>query len=371
MFRSERQEGLAARAAGPLSASVGVVPVVHRLIWKDPGQPETHLREYLLLALERSGICLTLQDSQLNYVYAANLPEPWRLDPAAGHPTDAAIFGDEVAGMLAASKAQVMASGEPASLEADLGDAGVFSFNVEQVTSFGSRPYLLTTIADLTEKTRREKVLRALLREVSHRSKNLLAIIQSIASQTARHSSRMDQFLSKFRGRLHSLAQSQDLVTDSNWHGAYFEDLVRQQVSRYLPQNQQLVEILGDNALLDPNAALHVGLALHELMVNAVSYGTALTVGPPVTVRCRLSKQDGVRVAEIIWIETVTPQAGAASPEQDAAAQTARQAYDRHFGSTVLERVVPQAVNGKASYSLTPRLVTYSIVFPVEPVPAG
>ncbi len=369
MFRSEQQEGLAARAAEPLSATVGVAPVVHRLIWKDPGQPETHLREYLLLALERSGICLTLQDSQLNYVYAANLPAPWRLDPEAGHPTDAAIFGDEVAGMLAASKAQVMASGEPASLEADLGEAGVFSFNVEQVTSFGARPYLLTTIADLTEKTRREKVLRALLREVSHRSKNLLAIIQSIASQTARHSTRMDQFLAKFRGRLHSLAQSQDLVTDSNWHGAYFEDLVRQQVSRYVPQNPHLVEVLGDNALLDPNAALHVGLALHELMVNAVSYGTALTVGPPVTVRCRVSKQDGVRVAEIVWIETVTPQAGETDVAAGAA-QTSRTAYDRHFGSTVLERVVPQAVNGKASYSLTPRLVTYSIEFPLEPHPA-
>ncbi|CUA93232.1 Two-component sensor histidine kinase, HisKA and HATPase domains [Pannonibacter indicus] len=339
-----------------------MAPVVHRLIWKDPGQPEAHLREYLLLALERSGICLTLQDSQLNYVYAANLPAPWRLDPEAGHPTDAAIFGDELAGMLAASKAQVMASGGPAFFEADLGEAGVFSFNVEQVTSFGARPYLLTTIADLTEKTRREKVLRALLREVSHRSKNLLAIIQSIASQTARHSTRMDQFLAKFRGRLHSLAQSQDLVTDSNWHGAYFEDLVRQQVSRYVPQNPHLVEVLGDNALLDPNAALHVGLALHELMVNAVSYGTALTVGPPVTVRCRLSKQDGVRMVEIVWIETVTPQAG-----EPGAGQTSRTAYDRHFGSTVLERVVPLAVNGKASYSLTPRLVTYSIEFPVEP----
>ena len=67
-------------------------------------------------------------------------------------------------------------------------------------------------------------------------------------------------------------------------------------------------------------------------------------------------------MVEIVWIETVTPQAG-----EPGAGQTSRTAYDRHFGSTVLERVVPLAVNGKASYSLTPRLVTYSIEFPVEP----
>ena len=82
------------------------------------------------------------------------------------------------------------------------------------------------TAVDITEQKRREQALRALLREVAHRSKNLLAIIQSIATQTGRYSETVDDFLSRFRGRLQSLASTQDLVTSSDWRGAALQDLV-------------------------------------------------------------------------------------------------------------------------------------------------
>ncbi|MCR2327014.1 hypothetical protein NSR98_25480, partial [Salmonella enterica] len=85
---------------------------------------------------------------------------------------------------------------------------------------------IVTTAVEISELKHREQVLKILLREVSHRSKNLLAIIQSIAMQTARFSGSVDQFLQKFRGRLYSLSNSQDLVTDSNWHGAAFRELL-------------------------------------------------------------------------------------------------------------------------------------------------
>ena len=92
---------------------------------------------------------------------------------------------------------------------------------------------IVTTAVETTEQKRREQTLRVLLREVSHRSRNLLAIIQSIATQTGRYSSTIDGFLSGFRGRLQSLASSQDLVTSSNWRGADLGDLLLGQVSRY------------------------------------------------------------------------------------------------------------------------------------------
>ncbi len=89
---------------------------------------------------------------------------------------------------------------------------------------------LVTTAIEISELKRREQVLKTLLREVSHRSKNLLAIVQSMASQTARFTDSIDDFLLKFRGRIQSLSYSQDLVTDSNWRGALFRDLVHSQI---------------------------------------------------------------------------------------------------------------------------------------------
>ncbi|TGU42030.1 histidine kinase, partial [bacterium M00.F.Ca.ET.146.01.1.1] len=84
---------------------------------------------------------------------------------------------------------------------------------------------VVTTMVETTEQKRREQTLKTLLREVSHRSKNLLAIIQSIATQTGRYSETLGDFLTRFRGRLQSLASSQDLVTSSNWRGAALREL--------------------------------------------------------------------------------------------------------------------------------------------------
>ena len=93
-----------------------------------------------------------------------------------------------------------------------------------------------------------------------------LTIVQSIASQTAYNSSGLDDFVSKFRGRLAALSASQDLVTESNWRGASFKQLATLQFMRYVEKGDSRVKVLGDDPILSPNGATHVGLALHELI---------------------------------------------------------------------------------------------------------
>src|SRR5690606_33607916 len=102
---------------------------------------------------------------------------------------------------------------------------------------------------------------------------NLLAVIQSIASQTGRHADSIDQFLTRFRGRVQSMASSQDLVTSSNWRGAMLRELIHGQVAKYSDEPARSVRFKGHDVQLFPNAALHVGLAMHELIVNSVSFG--------------------------------------------------------------------------------------------------
>ncbi len=329
--------------------------MVHRLTWYEPERGDDKLREFFITALIDMSASLTLQDRGGRYICITTLPARWSLRPGVT-PSDEAIFGSEIGARLQELKAGLTKPGDRAELEIEAGDDTFFEFRCRIVEMSSQEVNMLTVVIDRTEDRRRERLLRALLREVSHRSKNLLAIIQSIASQTARYSGTFETFLAKFRGRLHALSQSQDLITDSSWRGAYFRDLLKQQVDRYVQENGDLVKVSGEDVLLTPNASLHIGLALHELIVNAVSHGDFLARRRPIEVRCeRIETGTGPQI-RVTWVEPVGP----LDDEAVAAAKTAR------FGSTVLERVVPSSVNGHVHHRLERDQVSYELTFPQE-----
>ena len=334
---------------------------MHPLTWQRAGQSDDKLREFLLPALVDLGASVIIQDARHNYLLVANLPEVWLPDGwesgTLASPTDNNLFGAEVAARLTSLKAEMLEAGQKGQLEVMVGAEQFFEFRVQAVEFAHGGLHLVTTIVDRSEERHRERLLRALLREVSHRSKNLLAIIQSIALQTARYSGSLDLFLHKFRGRLYSLSQSQDLITDSSWRGAYFFDLVQQQTEKYLPENRDLVSVRGVNLLLSPNASLHLGLALHELIVNAVSHGSLLRSSLPIEVSCTRKRIDGHDMVQMVWNEPLSLAADEKNDPQDMKA---------HFGSTVLERVVPASVNGKAEYIIAKDRISYHLTFPLE-----
>lgn len=328
---------------------------MHPLTWQLAGQSDGKLREFLMPALIDLGASITIQDAGQNYLLVTNLPDVWSVELASA-PDDITLFGAEVASKLATLKRDMTTPGRKAHLEVTVGSDEVYEFRVQSVESEQGSLHLVTTIIDRSEERHRERLLRALLREVSHRSKNLLAIIQSIALQTARYSGSLELFLHKFRGRLYSLSQSQDLITDSSWRGAYFYELVQQQTEKYLPENTHLVHVSGDNVLLTPNASLHLGLALHELIVNAVSHGSVLRSGRVIKVTCLRQHVEGNDSLELVWDEVL-------DTEKTAEGEDALKA---NFGSTVLERVVPASVNGKAQYEISSGRISYRLVFPLE-----
>lgn len=328
--------------------------MVEGLIWTSPCLALDRQREFLIPGLIDLKLCFLLENTAGDMVYVANIPKPWRLD-GGQEPDSVTIFGAEIAERLARAKDRLVTAGDRTVIEVMAGVEQIFEFRIQAVSSGDSDMHFLTTVVDRSEERHRERLLKALLREVSHRSKNLLAIIQSLALQTARHSRSLDLFLQKFRGRLYSLAQSQDLITDSSWRGAGVFSLVRQQTEKYLPENSDLVQIEGEDLMLTPNAALHIGLALHELVVNAVIHGGLLVNGTPVIVTCRRTEtEDGANI-EIVWEEALSNAAGRSFESRET-----------HFGSTVLERVVPASVNGEADYSVDGDCIRYAISFPVE-----
>ncbi len=325
---------------------------MHRLAWHNRDRNEGELHDLLVLALLDSGETVMLQDRDRDYIFIANLPDVWNLPNENDEgPTDSNIFGKELAQRLSELKKDLNAAGTRGTLEVMAGKDRIFQFHVYSTVNMAGQRVLKTTIREVTVERRREQLLRSLLREVSHRSKNLLAIIQSLSAQTARFSFTKEDFLRKFRGRLHALAQSQDLITDSDWRGAEIFDLLKQQSDLYLPEYPHLVQVKGENLLLNPNGALYVGLAFHELVVNTVSHSPNLALHLPITLECRRDDD----VFEVRWNEPLTRTDIPVSEEADRRS---------NFGSVVLEKVVPAALAGEAHYNVSADEVGYLLRFP-------
>lgn len=310
---------------------------------------DDQLGRALLHALRNAGIAVLYQDRDLKTVWARNMRAPWF---AGG--SDSGLPPSQ-AERLAAARRNVIATGNPERFEISVpGVEGVRWFEIWVDADFdadGTVQGVVTTKIEATEQKRREQTLRALLREVSHRSKNLLAIIQSIASQTGRYSDTIGDFLGRFRGRLQSLAASQDLVTSSNWRGAALRELIAGQVERYGSDPDRSLRFEGVNPFLNPNAALHIGLALHELAVNSVSYGALSQPGGFIDVAATLAGDDDEEPSlSLVWAERI-PKNGP-------------RGNSKRFGSVALERVVPTSLNGTATLDIANGDLKYRLIVP-------
>ena len=128
-------------------------------------------------------------------------------------------------------------------------------------------------VEEITARKRAEEHLRFLMRELSHRSKNLLAVVQAMAGQTAKSAENVADFRRRFGERLMGLAASHDLLVNQNWLGASVEQLVRGQLSSFIDDQDPRMLICGPAVDLKAEAAEALGLALHELATNSLKYG--------------------------------------------------------------------------------------------------
>ncbi len=124
---------------------------------------------------------------------------------------------------------------------------------------------------DVTERKRQEEHISVLMREVNHRSKNMLAVVQAIARQTLATSP--SEFVERFGDRVRALAASQDLLIESAWRGVELHELVISQLSHLKDLVDSRIELKGQPLQISASAAQVIGMAVHELATNAVKYG--------------------------------------------------------------------------------------------------
>ena len=188
-----------------------------------------------------------------------------------------------------------------------------------------------------------------LMRELAHRSKNLLAVVQSMARQTLRHSDSPEQFEEKFMARLQGLGQAQDELVRNNWRGVELDRLVLSQLAPFTGGDRVAIE--GPDVFVKPEASQHIGLALHELATNAVKHGALSVPEGRVQITWRIEDMpDAGRQFRMSWVER-----GVAVPGEP---------ESRGFGFTVLERVVPVGLGGKASIRFDPEGLSWTLLAP-------
>jgi len=130
---------------------------------------------------------------------------------------------------------------------------------------------------DITERKNWEKRQAMMLRELSHRVKNTMAVIQSMTRQTLRTSRDPKSFADAFEGRIRSLAASHSLLTDAEWRGARLTEAIHSQLSGLVDDMKKRFELRGPDLVLPPETATQLGLVLHELGTNAAKYGALTT----------------------------------------------------------------------------------------------
>ncbi len=215
---------------------------------------------------------------------------------------------------------------------------------------------IVGTARDITERKHREQHVRLLLRELVHRSKNLLAVVQAMSRQTATGAASIEEYQRKFSARLQAMSMAHDLLISQDWRGAGMHDLVRAQIAYCLDVGAGEVgentRIDGPKIMLKPEAAQNIGLALHELASNALTYGALSSAQGSVSLSWRLEAGHFL----LIWREsggpTVTP------PPREG------------FGTKVIKRLAAQALDGQATLDFPPEGFVWTLSAPAEAIVA-
>lgn len=180
-----------------------------------------------------------------------------------------------------------------------------------------------------------------LIQELNHRTRNMLSVVRSIASQTA--ASTPADFVERFSQRVRALSASQNLLVRSQWRGIEIDELVRVQLAHFGDLIGNRIMVDGPPLSLTPAAAQSIGMALHELATNAGKYGSLSGNYGSVSIDWRI---DGDQFS-LRWTEQDGPHVE--PPKQ------------RGFGSTIISAAAEASVDGEVELTYHPSGVSWRL----------
>jgi PAS domain S-box-containing protein len=210
---------------------------------------------------------------------------------------------------------------------------------------------IFALVTDVTERKKNEECIALLMREVNHRSKNLLALVQAIARQTKAPG----DFLNRFDERLQALAAGDDLLIKNEWRGVNLAELARSQLAHVIDPVDARIELSGPPILVSASTAQTLGMALHELATNAGKYGA-------------LSNHTG-RV-ELFWnVKDGTPSGGLFTIDwRESGGPPVTEPSHSGFGSSVIRNMVEYNLNAEVRLDFFPAGVEWRLQCPLAVV---
>ena len=197
---------------------------------------------------------------------------------------------------------------------------------------------------DITDRKEAEERQTLLAREVDHRARNALAVVQSIVRLTRAKTTQL--YASTVEGRIRALAQAHNLISQSRWQGADLGSLVEEELNPYRSTDGDKIVAQGPAVSLRPVMAQTLALALHELATNAAKYGALSTAAGRVRLIWELQPDNLV----LNWTETGGPQTKAPSSQG--------------FGTQIINASIRSQLGGQVSFDWSPAGLTCTLSVP-------
>ena len=197
---------------------------------------------------------------------------------------------------------------------------------------------------DITDRKDAEERQALLAREVDHRAKNAMAIVQSIVKLTKADS--IADYAAVIEGRIKALSRAHAILSDSRWEGAELTKLVEEELAPYRSGHADRIRIAGPKIMLDPTTAQTLALALHELATNAAKYGALSRISGALETTWQVQPN----AIAIDWRETGGP--------------PALMPLKTGFGTRIITSSVERQLDGKVTFDWRPEGLSCALSIP-------
>ena len=195
-----------------------------------------------------------------------------------------------------------------------------------------------------------ERRLTAVIDELNHRVKNILAVIQSIVTRTLRHGSDIDVVRELLIGRIHAMSNVVSLLSESQWQGVKLRGLFE---ARAIPHAERIA-VSGPDVAVSARAAQSLSLLFFELASHSDEGLSLVGKHPHIVANWEVTGEEPDMIFHFRWEEFNTSEA-TRRPDSD-------------FGVILLDRVAPEALGGTSKRYFTEASYVYELVAPMETV---
>lgn len=215
------------------------------------------------------------------------------------------------------------------------------------------------TSTDIDDLRRLQHSQQQLVAELQHRVRNILAVVRSVFTRTVEGGRSIEEVSDHFKGRLDALARTQVVVTKNPTGLVDLENLIRDELLSVGEGDDSAISVEGPDVALPPQAAESLGLAVHELVTNAVKFGALSAPSGKVHISWGVNSHCGVeRTLNLTWAEQGVPTVPVAPVRQG-------------FGVELIEEALPYRLGAETKIEFLGGGIRCAIALPLRDGEAG